>query len=194
MVSYFPLCSCLLHCKVLYNTHCNFSKQVFPHLFRSLWTGNSPLSVQLQTTFFLSLDANWLTWVLCLPGTVEVLEYPSLQTLQTLVAHTAGCYCIAIDPTGRCWLTVLHNFQQSDISLSLSRSAIKSVTFCGADEKLPANMRTLYLFWWHRYLAVGSADALVSLWDVAEMLCVRTFTKLEWVLNALLLSSISIIH
>jgi THO complex subunit 3 len=34
-------------------------------------------------------------------GTVEVLEYPSLQTLHTLVAHTAGCYCIAIDPTGR---------------------------------------------------------------------------------------------
>ncbi|KAG0566409.1 hypothetical protein KC19_7G061900 [Ceratodon purpureus] len=64
-------------------------------------------------------------------GTVEVLEYPSLQTLQTLIAHTAGCYCIAIDPTGR-------------------------------------------------YLAVGSADALVSLWDVSEMLCVRTFTKLEW--------------
>lgn len=64
-------------------------------------------------------------------GTVEVLEYPSLQTLHTLVAHTAGCYCIAIDPTGR-------------------------------------------------YLAVGSADALVSLWDVSEMLCARTFTKLEW--------------
>lgn len=119
MVSYFPLCSCLLHCKVLYNTHCNFSKQVFPHLFRSLWTGNSPLSVQLQTTFFLSLDANWLTWVLCILGTVEVLEYPTLQTLQTLVAHTAGCYCIAIDPTGRCWLTVLHDFQQSDISFVL---------------------------------------------------------------------------
>ena len=40
-------------------------------------------------------------------GTVEVLEYPSLQTLQTLVAHTAGCYCIAIDPTGRLLLVLL---------------------------------------------------------------------------------------
>lgn len=39
-------------------------------------------------------------------GTVEVLEYPSLQTLQTLVAHTAGCYCIAIDPTGRFFLNL----------------------------------------------------------------------------------------
>lgn len=64
-------------------------------------------------------------------GTVEVLAYPSLRPLDTLVAHTAGCYCIAIDPMGR-------------------------------------------------YFAVGSADSLVSLWEISEMLCVRTFTKLEW--------------
>ncbi|KAJ4821909.1 THO complex subunit 3 [Turnera subulata] len=64
-------------------------------------------------------------------GTVEVLAYPSLQPLDTLMAHTAGCYCIAIDPKGR-------------------------------------------------YFAVGSADSLVSLWDISQMLCVRTFTKLEW--------------
>ncbi|CAL5392361.1 unnamed protein product [Camellia sinensis] len=64
-------------------------------------------------------------------GTVEVLAYPSLRPVDTLMAHTAGCYCIAIDPLGR-------------------------------------------------YFAVGSADSLVSLWDIKEMLCVRTFTKLEW--------------
>ncbi|KAJ0102184.1 hypothetical protein Patl1_03696 [Pistacia atlantica] len=64
-------------------------------------------------------------------GTVEVLSYPSLRPLDTVMAHTAGCYCIAIDPMGR-------------------------------------------------YFAVGSADSLVSLWDISEMLCVRTFTKLEW--------------
>ncbi|CAB4312252.1 unnamed protein product [Prunus armeniaca] len=63
-------------------------------------------------------------------GTVEVLAYPSLRPVDTLMAHTAGCYCIAIDPLGR-------------------------------------------------YFAVGSADSLVSLWDISEMLCVRTFTKLE---------------
>jgi hypothetical protein len=34
-------------------------------------------------------------------GTVEVLSYPSLQPLETVMAHTAGCYCIAIDPKGR---------------------------------------------------------------------------------------------
>ncbi|CAL1404775.1 unnamed protein product [Linum trigynum] len=64
-------------------------------------------------------------------GTVEVLAYPALRPVDTLMAHTAGCYCIAIDPKGR-------------------------------------------------YFAVGSADSLVSLWDISEMLCVRTFTKLEW--------------
>ncbi|KAF7140682.1 hypothetical protein RHSIM_Rhsim06G0234500 [Rhododendron simsii] len=64
-------------------------------------------------------------------GTVEVLAYPSLQSVDTLVAHTASCYCIAIDPLGR-------------------------------------------------YFAVGSADSLVSLWDISQMLCTRTFTKLEW--------------
>ncbi|KAL5548773.1 hypothetical protein UlMin_004004 [Ulmus minor] len=63
-------------------------------------------------------------------GTVEVLAYPSIKPVDTLMAHTAGCYCIAIDPT-------------------------------------------------KRYFAVGSADSLVSLWDISEMLCVRTFTKLE---------------
>ena len=30
------------------------------------------------------------------------------------------------------------------------------------------------------YFAVGSADALVSLWDVNELACVRTFSHLEW--------------
>ncbi|KAL9270857.1 THO complex subunit 3-like protein [Drosera capensis] len=64
-------------------------------------------------------------------GCVEVLAFPSLKPIDTLIAHTAGCYCIAIDPKGR-------------------------------------------------YFAVGSADSLVSLWDIRELLCVRTFTKLEW--------------
>ena len=30
-----------------------------------------------------------------------------------------------------------------------------------------------------RYFAAGAADALVSLWDIRSMLCVRTFPKLE---------------
>jgi THO complex subunit 3 len=29
-------------------------------------------------------------------------------------------------------------------------------------------------------MATGSADALVSLWDLSEMLCINTFCELEW--------------
>ncbi|KAJ9585200.1 hypothetical protein L9F63_003003 [Diploptera punctata] len=31
-----------------------------------------------------------------------------------------------------------------------------------------------------RYFATGSADALVSLWDVDELACLRTFSRLDW--------------
>lgn len=31
-----------------------------------------------------------------------------------------------------------------------------------------------------KYFATGSVDALVSLWDVEELACVRTFSRLEW--------------
>ncbi len=30
-----------------------------------------------------------------------------------------------------------------------------------------------------RYLSVGSGDALVSLWDSQELICIRTFGRLE---------------
>lgn len=36
-----------------------------------------------------------------------------------------------------------------------------------------------------RYFATGSADALVSLWDVQELACVRTFSRLEWPVRTL---------
>ena len=103
-------------------------------------------------------------------GTVEVLEYPSLQTLQTLVAHTAGCYCIAIDPTGR-FLLELPQLNRVAFFLPCSLNHLSCLI-----RKCLTRMGAIF---WARYLAVGSADALVSLWDVSEMLCVRTFTKLE---------------
>ena len=36
-----------------------------------------------------------------------------------------------------------------------------------------------------KYFAVGSADALVSLWDASELACVRTFSRLEWPVRAI---------
>jgi hypothetical protein len=43
-------------------------------------------------------------------------------------------------------------------------------------------MKTLTECFDTRYFAVGSADSLVSLWNVKELLCIKTFTKLEYVL------------
>ena len=36
-----------------------------------------------------------------------------------------------------------------------------------------------------RHFAVGSADALVSLWDADELACLRTFSRLEWPVRAI---------
>ncbi|CAH8641459.1 unnamed protein product [Dicrocoelium dendriticum] len=36
-----------------------------------------------------------------------------------------------------------------------------------------------------RYFAVGSADALVSIWDADEFVCLRTLSRLEWPVRAL---------
>ncbi|XP_060066652.1 THO complex subunit 3-like [Ylistrum balloti] len=36
-----------------------------------------------------------------------------------------------------------------------------------------------------KYFATGSADALVSLWDTNELVCVRTFSRLDWPVRTL---------
>lgn len=36
-----------------------------------------------------------------------------------------------------------------------------------------------------RYFAVGSADALISIWDLASFTCVRTIDRLEWQVRTL---------
>ncbi|KER20940.1 hypothetical protein T265_15203 [Opisthorchis viverrini] len=36
-----------------------------------------------------------------------------------------------------------------------------------------------------RYFAVGSADALVSIWDADEFVCIRTLSRLEWPVRTL---------
>lgn len=64
-------------------------------------------------------------------GSIEVFSFPQLAPVKTLRAHTAGCYCIAFDPTGACF-------------------------------------------------AAGSADALVSIWDVRDKVCLQTLPRLDW--------------
>ncbi|KAF9026362.1 THO complex subunit 3, partial [Haplosporangium bisporale] len=64
-------------------------------------------------------------------GHIKVLEYPSMNEIHTMEAHTSNCYCLEFDPRGR-------------------------------------------------YLATGSADALVNLWDMEEFHNVRSFGVLDW--------------
>uniref|UniRef100_F6ZML6 Uncharacterized protein n=2 Tax=Ciona intestinalis TaxID=7719 RepID=F6ZML6_CIOIN len=40
-----------------------------------------------------------------------------------------------------------------------------------------------------KYFATGSADALVNLWDTNELICVRTFSRLDWPVRTLSFSS-----
>jgi len=40
----------------------------------------------------------------------------------------------------------------------------------------------------HRYFAVGGADALVSLWDLASLTCVRAMGRLQWPVRTLTFS------
>ncbi|PIK44139.1 hypothetical protein BSL78_18991 [Apostichopus japonicus] len=59
----------------------------------------------------------------------------------------------------------------------LSYPALKPLDMLNAH---PANCICLKFDPTGKYFATGSADALVSLWDVAELVCVRTFSRLEW--------------
>ncbi|XP_076812837.1 THO complex subunit 3-like [Clavelina lepadiformis] len=36
-----------------------------------------------------------------------------------------------------------------------------------------------------KYFATGSADAIVNLWDLSELVCVRTFSRLDWPVRTL---------
>lgn len=64
-------------------------------------------------------------------GSIHVLGFPELKTLEIVKAHPGTCICIDMSPNGK-------------------------------------------------YFATGSADALVSLWDIEDMACVRVFTRLDW--------------
>jgi len=49
----------------------------------------------------------------------------------------------------------------------------------------PANCICIEFHPLGKYFAVGAADAVVSLWDLEELACVRTFTSLDWPVRAI---------
>jgi len=52
-------------------------------------------------------------------------------------------------------------------------------------EAHPANIYCIEFDPTGKYFAVGSADALVSLWDINELCCLRTFGNLDWPLRTI---------
>ncbi|KAL6838989.1 hypothetical protein ACP4OV_031216 [Aristida adscensionis] len=111
-------------------------------------------------------------------GHVEVIKYPNFKESCKLGAHTAGCYCIAMDP-----LDSRYGYKRP-FGMVLALASLKQLLrLLGAIlEKPEACQRgpSFYTSFWRLYFAVGSADSLVSLWNVKELLCIKTFTKLEW--------------
>ena len=82
-------------------------------------------------------NANNLFFVTTGQGTIRCYDFPETKLLYTLRGHTANCYCVEADPTGR-------------------------------------------------YLAAGSADASVTLWDMKTFNCIRSFYELTYVLSVVL--------
>ncbi|KAI7848040.1 WD40-repeat-containing domain protein [Circinella umbellata] len=81
-------------------------------------------------------NANNLFFVTTGQGTIRCYDFPDTKLLYTLRGHTANCYCVEADPTGR-------------------------------------------------YLAAGSADASVTLWDMKTFNCIRSFSELTWPVRTL---------
>ncbi|GFN90554.1 tho complex subunit 3-like [Plakobranchus ocellatus] len=64
----------------------------------------------------------------------------------------------------------------------LSYPELKTVHVLNAH---PANCICIKFDSTGQHFAVGSADALVSLWSLPELVCMRTFSRLEWPVRAL---------
>jgi WD40 repeat protein len=64
-------------------------------------------------------------------GTAQILEFPSLNLLHEIQAHTSNVYCLDFDPNGR-------------------------------------------------YFALGGADALTTIWDCHDLMCIQSLAKLEY--------------
>ncbi len=64
---------------------------------------------QISKTQKYSFEVNEISWSNCGNafflttgnGTIEVLQYPTLESLHSLKAHTSSCSCIGFAPSGK---------------------------------------------------------------------------------------------
>ena len=69
-------------------------------------------------------------------GSMHILDYPSLEPLIQIPAHTAHCICLKFSPD-------------------------------------------------MEHFATGGADALINIWDASELVCLRSYSRLEWPVRTL---------
>lgn len=108
------------------------------------------LPLRAQINEFKFSNSGDFLFILLGDGTIRTYEVPSLELYHRVVAHPAPCFCVDVDPRGRYVPPSL-----------LSLSGVSCLS-CSC-----------------RYIAVGSTDAIVSLWDLKDWYCARTFTKME---------------
>ena len=93
---------------------------------------------------------------------ILVFSYPELKEPHVLHAHPAACIRICV--TVSCYLSLFFSYPE-----------LKEPHVLRAH---PAACICIKFDPTGKYFATGSADALVSLWDSTELVCVRTFARL----------------
>ena len=90
-----------------------------------------------------------------------------MELQHVLQAHPGNCICIEFDPTGKVIfsISIVISIMIEFFSFQLCRILLEISSM---------------LYFKFQYFAVGSADALVSLWDVNELACLRTLSRLDW--------------
>ena len=95
---------------------------------------------------------------------MEVLSYPKMTTLHTISAHTAGCYCIAFDPTGK-------HFALGSADTLVSIWDAEESCCVRTCTRLEHPVRTLSFSHDGTYLAAGSEEKYIDIADVATGSC-----------------------
>ena len=83
-------------CRVVNEIAWNMESDMF-----FLTTGNGEKIFLTKLFFFYHQELILIISIFFHSGTIEVLAFPSLKPVDTLMAHTVGCYCIAINHSGR---------------------------------------------------------------------------------------------
>ncbi|KAI8916529.1 WD40-repeat-containing domain protein, partial [Powellomyces hirtus] len=100
------------------------------------------------------------------------------------------------------WHTIKNEVEINEISwnfagdlffMTTGQGTVRVLEFPGFKPVIDLNAHTANLYCLDfdpkgRYFATGSADALICLWDIEELICLRTFGTLEWPVRTISIS------